>query len=371
MKVCLDTDTFRSAINKILTVVDKRNSRPILTYALIKADGNTLEISATDLEVSAKVCVEANVNEAGTFCVNAKNIFDILRELPDGEVHLEIVEGENTLKLFFKDIHYSLLVYKNEDFPQIVFNNQNNEVKMSSQGLLDVIGKTSYAISTDETRLYLNGIYLQERDSKLRAVATDGHRLSMVDTEVDVKGIDSLTNGIIIPKKGVYELKKLAESNPSAELKISLDDSFLYANSENTYYLSVRLIAREYPKYQAVIPSKTSFLLTADRDLLFNAVRRIKIMSNEKSNGVRIHLKDKEMTITANHPSLGDASEKLAVDYNGKDMEIGFNAKYLIDTLSIFNDGEVLMELNNELSPVIIRSSNSPNHMGIIMPLKL
>lgn len=371
MKVCLDTDTFRSAINKILTVVDKRNSRPILTYALIKAEGSTLQISATDLEVSAKVCVQANVNESGTFCVNAKNIFDILRELPDGEVHLEIVEGENTLKLFFKDIHYSLLVYKNEDFPQLVFHNENNQVQMNSQGLLDVISKTSYAISTDETRLYLNGIYLQERDSKLRAVATDGHRLSMVDTEVDVNGIDSLTNGIIIPKKGVYELKKLAESNPNAEIKISLDDSFLYANSEDTYYLSIRLIAREYPKYQAVIPSKTSYLLTADKDLLFDAIRRIKIMSNEKSNGVRIHLKDKEMTITANHPSLGDASEKLPVDYNGKDMEIGFNAKYLIDTLSIFDNGEVLMELNNELSPVIIRSSNSPSHMGIIMPLKL
>ncbi len=371
MKVCLDTDTFRSAINKILTVVDKRNSRPILTYALIKAEGDTLQISATDLEVSAKVCVQANVNESGTFCVNAKNIFDILRELPDGEVHLEIIEGENTLKLFFKDIHYSLLVYKNEDFPQLVFHNENNQVQMNSQGLLDVISKTSYAISTDETRLYLNGIYLQERDSKLRAVATDGHRLSMVDTEVDVNGIDSLTNGIIIPKKGVYELKKLAEANPGAEIKISLDDSFLYANSENNYYLSVRLIAREYPKYQAVIPSKTSFLLTADKDLLFDAIRRIKIMSNEKSNGVRIHLKDKEMTITANHPSLGDASEKLPVDYNGKDMEIGFNAKYLIDTLSIFDNGEVLMELNNELSPVIIRSSNSPSHMGIIMPLKL
>ena len=371
MKVCLNTDIFRSAINKVLTVVDKRNSRPILTYALIKAEGDRLEISATDLEVSAKISINANVEESGTFCVNAKNIFDILRELPDGDVHLEIMEGENTLKLFFKDIHYTLLVYKNEDFPQIVFNNQNNEIKMNSQGLLDVISKTSHAISTDETRLYLNGIYLQERDSKLRAVATDGHRLSMVDTEVDVNGIDSLTNGIIIPKKGVAELKKLAESNPAAEIKLSLDDSFLYANSEDAYYLSVRLIAREYPKYQAVIPSKTSFLLTADKDLLFDAIRRIKIMSNEKSNGVRVHLKDKEMTITANHPSLGDASEKLPVDYDGKDMEVGFNAKYLIDTLSIFNNGEVLMELNNELSPVIIRSSAAPNHMGIIMPLKL
>lgn len=371
MRVRLDTETFRSSINKVLTVVDKRNSRPILTYALIKAKGNRLEISATDLEVSAKVCVDANVEEEGTFCVNAKNIFDILRELPNGEVQLKISEGENTLKLFLEDINYTLLVYKNDDFPQTVFNSQSNEITISSEGLLDLIGKTNHAISNDETRLYLNGIYLQERESKLRAVATDGHRLSMIDTDVDVNGIDSLTNGIIIPKKGVAELKRLAESNTNAIIKISLDDSFIYANSNDNYFLSVRLIAREYPKYQAVIPSKTSFKLSANKDLFFDAIRRIKIMSNEKSNGVRVHLTSTEMTITANHPSLGEASEKVAVEYDGKDMEIGFNAKYLIEALSIFNSGDVLMEFNNELSPVIIRSSTSPNHMGIIMPLKL
>lgn len=176
---------------------------------------------------------------------------------------------------------------------------------------------------------------------------------------------------LLFPRKGVYELKKIAESYPDKNLKISVDDSFIYINAEDTYWLSIRLIAREYPKYQAVIPSKTSYTMTADRGLFFDAIRRIKIMSNEKSNGVRVKLHDKEMEVTANHPSLGNAREIVPVNYEGKDMEIGFNAKYLIDTLSTFDDGEICLELNNELSPVVIKSANQPNYLGIIMPLKL
>lgn len=370
MLIRANTHELRDALNKILSVVDKKNSRPILTYTLFTAKENYLELSATDLEVSSKVKISTNVDKEGTFCANAKNIFDILKELPDQEIELKLSEDGNSLKLTCQDIHYSLLIYKSDDYPHLVFGNVN-QFELQSEQILEIINKTSYAILNDETRLHLNGIYLQEVDSKLRAVATDGHRLSLLETELTNNENETLINGIIIPRKGVQELKKIAEAYPNKNIGISVDESFMFVTAEEKYFLSIRLIAREYPKYQAVIPSKTSFTMTTDKNSFYDAVRRVKIMSNEKSNGVRVKLHGNEITIMANHPSLGDARETLPVEYDGQEMEIGFNAKYLIDTLSTFNEGDISLELNNELSPVILRSSHLPNYLGIIMPLKL
>ncbi|MEC7277536.1 MAG: DNA polymerase III subunit beta [Bdellovibrionota bacterium] len=371
MHAQVSTESIREAINKVTSVVDRKNTRPILAYTLVEASDGQISFSATDLEVSAKVTIEAITEVPGSFCVNAKNFSDILRELPNSNLELKLDEKENSLKINCGDIHFTLLIYKNEDFPQLVFQNKSNEFSVPSEKLQEIISKTSHAVSTDETRLFLNGIYLQEIDSKLRAVATDGHRLSMIDTEIEDNNIDNLINGIIVPRKGVNELKRVAESYPKSPINISVDDSFMYVNCDEKYFLSIRLISREYPKYQAVIPQKTTYSMTTDKGSLFDALRRIKIMSNEKSHGVRVKFAEREIVLMANHPSLGDAMEKIAVDYNGKEMEIGFNAKYLIDTLATFDDGEIQFEINNEFSAVVIKSPGIPHMLGIIMPLKL
>ncbi|MBL6988985.1 MAG: DNA polymerase III subunit beta [Bacteriovoracaceae bacterium] len=372
MHVCVPTDLLRNAVSRILPIIDKKNRRPILTYILLSAKNNTLQLSATDLEVSIKVSIKANVEKDGELCVNAKNIFDILRELPDRDITLKIKEDENILKLDCADIKYSLLVSKDEGFPQLIFNKTQNQITIGVKDLLEVIDKTSYAISSDDTRPHLCGIFFQTINSRLRAVATDGHRLSIYDVELDLdEDVNILSNGIIIPRKGISELKKISETYNDRNVVISFDESFLYLNIEEEYFLSIRLIAREYPKYQAVVPSKTTFTLTVDRDLFLNAVKRIKIMSNEKSNGLKIVLTKNEMTIMANHPDLGDATEKIPVKFSGDQMEIGFNARYLLDTLIVFDVGDISFELNNELSPVISKSVSIPDYLGIIMPLKL
>lgn len=371
MHAQVSTESIREAINKITSVVDRKNTRPILAYTLVEASNGEISFSATDLEVSAKVKIEAITEIPGSFCVNAKNFSDILRELPNSSLELKIDDNENTLKIDCGDIHFTLLIYKNEDFPQLAFQNKTNEFSIKSEQILEIISKTNHAISTDETRLYLNGIYLQETDSKLRAVATDGHRLSMIDTELENSNIENLINGIIVPRKGVSELKRVAETNPGADINISVDDSFMYVNCEEKYFLSIRLISREYPKYQAVIPQKTTFALIVDKGAVLDALRRIKIMSNEKSNGVRVKLNENEMVLMANHPSLGDARETIPVEYDGREMEIGFNAKYLIETLATFDEGEIRFEINNEFSAVVLKATNLPHLLGIIMPLKL
>ncbi|MBL7665415.1 MAG: DNA polymerase III subunit beta [Bacteriovoracaceae bacterium] len=371
MKIQIQSDKLRDALNKILTVVDRKNSRPILTNCLINVDNNSITLIASDLEVSSRIIIPAITNGKGSFCINSKNFFDIVRELPDSVVDLEIQNSENLLKLNCQSISYSLLITSSEEYPHLLFENHNNEFKVRTKEIIDIINKTSHAISTDETRLYLNGIFLQLVDNKLRSVAIDGHRLALLDTTEFLGDCKALVDGVIIPKKGITELRKIAESYPESDLKISVDESFMYINAQKEYDLSIRLIAREYPKYQSVIPSKTSFSMQVDKGAVLDAVKRIRLLSNEKTNGIKFLLKASELEISANHPSLGKAREVLPVAYAGNQFEIGFNAKYLMDTLSVFSDTEIKFEFNNELSPVAIKSETLPEFLGIIMPLKL
>lgn len=370
MKLTIQSQILRDAINKVLSVVDKKNSRPILTNCLIKSVGQKLELIATDLEVSAKIILNAKIEGEGSFCINSKNIADILRELPNDDVVLN-VENNNLLNITCKNINYSLLITSAEEFPQLSFQNQSSEFRLKTKQVAHIINKTQHAISTDETRLYLNGIYLQMTESKLRAVAIDGHRLALLDTHEFIGENKFLGDGVIVPRKGISELKKIAETYPEDEVSMSLDDSFMFVNARNEYYLSIRLIAREYPKYQTVIPSKTTNRFHIDRNAVLNAVKRIKILSNEKTNGVKFNIQKNELVISTNHPALGQAVETLPIVYDGKATEIGFNAKYLIESLMVLNETDVTFEFNNELSPVVIKADDLPEFLGIIMPLKL
>lgn len=371
MKINIESGSLRDGLNKVLNVIDKKNSRPILTNCLINAFDNKLEIIATDLEVTAKVILNASITEAGTFCLNTKNIFDIVRELPDSTVELSVDKNKNLLELSCKKINYSLLISSSEEYPQTNFENSLEVFKISSENIIKIISKVSHSVSTDETRINLNGIYLQKLDSKLRSVAIDGHRLALLDIHNFESNNQSLIDGIIIPKKGISELKRIADSYPDSSLKISVDESFMYINANDMYYLSIRLIAREYPKYQTVIPSKTTLKMIVDRNILLDAVKRIRILSNEKTNGIKLRLSNMSLSVSANHPSLGHAIETIPANYEGSEMEIGFNAKYMIDVLSTLDFNEITFEFNNELSPVIIRTEEFQDFLGIIMPLKL
>lgn len=371
MLIKISAYELKESLTKVLSVVDKKNTRLILNFIQIQASNNKIEMIATDLEVSAKIITHCHVERPGVFCVNAKNIFDIVKELPEKELTIELSEKTKSLKLTCGAINFTLLVYSSEEFPHLQFEAKANEFKLNASQILDIINKTNHAISNDETRQFLSGIFLQEIDGKLRAVATDGFRLALVETAFTSNRIDALINGIIIPKKGVLELKKISETYPDLSLGISVDESFIYFNANDTYYLAIHLIGKEYLKYQAIIPKKTTNQADIDKNSFLNAVKRIKIMANERSNGVKLIFSNNEMTITASHSSLGDALEKFPINYTGKEFEIGFNAKFLMDILSIFGDEDVRMEFNNELSPAIIKSIKNQNYLCIVMPLKL
>ncbi|HLE11944.1 MAG: DNA polymerase III subunit beta [Bdellovibrionales bacterium RIFOXYD12_FULL_39_22] len=367
----VSTEEFRDALGKILSVIDRKNSRPILTLNLLIAKNRQLELIATDLEVSVKIIISANVENDGVFCVNTKNIFDIIREFPDNSIQLESNIEEKVLKISGNNIQYSLLINSSNDFPVINFENSKNGFTVNTDQLSEIINRTSHAISIDETRPALTGLFIQEIDSKLRAVATDGCRLSLIEAEITETNNDSLINGIIIPRKGVFELKKITDSFRNETINISIDDSFLYTNVLNKYFISIRLIARDFPKYQTLIPSKTAHGLIVDKISLLNAIKRVKIMSNEKINGVILKFWNNEMVISANHPLYGKASEKVSVEYNGEETEIGFNAKYLMETITTYEDGDISVEFNNKLTPFLVRSASLPHFLSIVMPLKI
>jgi DNA polymerase-3 subunit beta len=371
MKITIGSLTLRDGLNKILTVIDKKNSRPILTNCLISFADGVIELLATDLEVAAKINLRGQTDGSGKFCINTKNLFDILRELPESSVKLEIDSEKNILNLSCAKINYSLLITSSEEYPQVNFDNSSKAIKLNSKDLLNIVNKTSHAVSNDETRINLNGIYFQELENKLRAVAIDGHRLALLDIFNFDSENQPLKDGVIIPKKGITELKRLAENYLDSEVSLKIDESFIYASANEEYFQSIRLIAREYPKYQTVIPSKTSYSLSLDRNTFINAVKRIKLLSNEKTNGIKINFGSTELKLSSDHPSLGHAIELLPVEYSGPEMEIGFNARYMIDSLNVLDVNEIIFEFNNELSPVIIRSDEEENFLGIVMPLKI
>lgn len=371
MEVSISSEILKDAILKLTTVVDRKSSRPILTNCLVTLTSKNIILEATDTEVSVKIILNSKNKDTGSFCINIKNFSDILRELPNDELTLKIDNTKNNLKLECGAIDYSLVICSAEEFPNLVFEHSGSEFFLKSNDINKMISKISHAISTDETRLYLNGIYLQHQDSILKAVAIDGHRLALLDVPEFLSKSQFLNSGIIIPRKGVNELKKLAESYPNETIKFSVDESFLFANYSEKYFISVRLISRDYPKYQAVVPSKTQFNFNINKESLFNAVKRIKILANEKNNGIKFSITKGKLIVSTNHPAMGEAKEELITNYDGKDFNIGFNAKYLIDTLSVLDEGDITLEFNNELSPVVLKSPTMKEFLGIIMPLKI
>jgi DNA polymerase-3 subunit beta len=356
---------------KILSVVDKKNTRSILQSCYFELKKNELNLYATDLEISVKVKTETSSSDSGSFCINAKNIYDVVKELPDEVLNLNYEADKKTLCLKCKSSIFNLYTTDNEEFPQLAFKEIKKDFILNSKSILKIINKTFYATSTDETRINLNGIFFQKIDSKLRCVAIDGHRFALIELNQFEFVNSALQDGIIVPRKGIMELKKISESYPNGDINFSVNESFIEASVDGKYELSVRLIAREYPKYQNILPSKTLESITVDKTALYDSIKRVRVLSNEKTYGIKFSLSENKLEIKSSQSALGSAKEEIPVIYKGINIEIGFNAKYIMETLQVFETQEVTFEFNNELSPVLVKSVDFPDFLALIMPLKL
>lgn len=376
MEVKLKKSEIVELLGKTQNIVEKRNTMPILVNVLLEAKDNKLKVYATDLEVSITDEAECKTGSPGKVAVDAKQLFQIVKELNE-EGLIQLKSKDNNWLIVQQGKAVFNLVGKNPDeYPIFPSHSSDQFVRIKASTLKEMIEKTIYSVSTDETRYHLNGVFFEQikNGSKIqyRMVATDGHRLSLVDRETgygedptDVK----FDKGVIIPRKGLAEISKILESNMD-DVEFTVEGPQLILKYRNTV-LMIRLIEGKYPNFLQLIPKSLSRNVLASRHELIQSLKRVSLLSNKKSKGVTLTFTNGVMSITSNNPELGDAKEEIQVNYDGEEIKIGFNARYLLDILNSFNEDEVEIELNDQLSPGLFRPKQDNKYTCIVMPMRI
>lgn len=370
MKIQIEKNEILSMLSKTQNIVEKRNTMPILVNVLLEAKDNKLTIFATDLEVSLTDFVSCEVIEEGKVAVSAKNLFDIIKELPENFVQLN-KKDNNWLEVKQNKSVFNIVGISSDEYPVFPTYRTNEFTKIQSSVLRDMIEKTIYSVSNDETRYHMNGVYFESVKStdsnQLRMVSTDGHRLAMIDKFIDAAIISSSDSGVIIPRKGLNEVRKILSDNGTVEMAV--EGSQLIVKNENTI-LMIRLIEGKYPNYQALIPKKLNHQVKVSKDVLLSSLKRVSLLSNQKSKGITLNIQNQLMEITSNNPELGDAKEEIEVDHTGADLKIGFNAKYLMEVLNNIDTDFVEIELNDLVSPALLKPSEDKSYRCVVMPMR-
>ena len=375
MKLSIPKNELQRGLARIQSIVEKRNTMPILANvhleALKHADGGQLEIAATDLEVGVRSSQPADVKKPGSVTASAKKLYEIIRELPEEPVDIE-VSSDAYLSIKCARAHFTLAGNSAEEYPTLPTAAPGSMVRVQAVVLSQMIERTMYAASTDETRYNLNGVFIErlKETGKLRMVATDGHRLAYVDRAFaeDLAGLD---DGVIIPRKGLVELKRLVDEEDADEIEIGFEGNNGLVRKEGVT-LVMRLIEGEFPNYRQVIPREIKYRLLISTDVLIHALRRVALLSSERSRAIKFELTSGLLRLSSNNPDLGKAHEEIDVDYAGDDLSIAFNARYLMDSLSVIRSKEVQLSFQDQLSPTqIVPADDQEDSLAIIMPMRI
>ncbi|UCE65986.1 MAG: DNA polymerase III subunit beta [Candidatus Zixiibacteriota bacterium] len=369
MKFKTDRATLHNASSKILSIVPPKTTLPILSNLLFELEEGKLSLKATDLDVSMTSTVDVDAQKSGSIAVPAKVFFEIVRELPDFD--LEISTYENRMEVKCGSGIYKVSGFPAEDFPKLPDVHVARQVKLDGKVLVGMIRKALFAVSRDETRPALNGVYWHTKNDNLNMVSTDGHRLAKVSRK-DLK-IGGYSKDIIVPPKVLDNLVRLLGDEPG-EVGVIINESSIVFMLENVI-LTSRLLEGPYPNYDQVIPKDNNKIMTVDREILNAAVRRVAILSNTLTHQVKFSLKMDELELSATNFDLGgEARENLKVEYKNEEMEIGYNSNYIIDILKHVEGDEVSFELNTPTTAAIIKSFTSTKdeeYFFLVMPLRL
>ncbi|MGY8985549.1 MAG: DNA polymerase III subunit beta [Sphingomonadales bacterium] len=370
MKFTIERGTFLKSLGHVQSVVERRNTIPILSNVQIEAAGGSLSLTATDLDLSIVDTVETEIGEPGATTVPAQTIFDIVRKLPDG-AQIELSLGDNQkLSLSAGRSRFTLSCLPKDDFPVMSGGELPHRFKVNSEDIKKLIDKTRFAISTEETRYYLNGIYIHVTDgdkSALRAVATDGHRLAQVEIATPEGAVGM--PGVIIPRKTVGELRKILEEF-SGDLSISLSDTKIRFEFDGTI-LTSKLIDGTFPDYTRVIPEGNDKVLELNCHMFAEAVDRVSTISTDRTRSVKIALEKDKIILSVTSPENGTATEEVAATYSAENMEVGFNAKYLLDILNQIGGDVVKAEMADPASPTILRDGDDEDALYVLMPMRV
>lgn len=372
MHFTVEKEVFLKALGRVQGIVEKRNTIPILSNVLIEGSDGEIHLTATDLEVGMKASYPATIKTPGKITVSAKKIHEIIKELPEKEI--SFISKENCwIEIRCGKSVFNIVGLSADEFPYFPKPEEEQFITLQSSVIREMIEKTFFSISTDETKYNLNGIYFkttEENDQRiLKMVATDGHRLAMIQREIKNNQIDHLQKGVIFPRKGIYELKKIADESDT-EIQLGFMDNNAVIKKDKTVVV-MRLVDGEFPDYNRVIPKNNDLTVRIVQDLFLHALRRMSILSSEKSRGVKIMLKNGLMEVSSSNPELGDAREDMEVDYEGPEVTIGFNARYLIDILQAQGGEQVLLQIKDNLSPGLLRTVGDDNYLAVVMPMRL
>jgi DNA polymerase-3 subunit beta len=374
MKFSIEKSEFLKGLGRIQAIVEKRTSMPILANVLLEAtekgEEGEIQLAATDLEVGIRGTHQASVEETGGLTVLAKKLFEIIRELPDEMVHLSTTQN-SYLGIECGRSKFTLAGTPTEEYPTLPNFDAKKTVPIQTGVLGSMIERTLYAASMDETRYNLNGVYLEvlKETGRIRMVATDGHRLSLIE-RTPGEDLSSLGDGVIIPRKGLSELKRLVDEDGSDEIELAFEANHGLAR-RGRVTLSIRLIEGEFPNYDQVIPTELNRRIKLPCDTLIQALRRVALLSSERSRAVKLEISDGKLAISSNNPDLGDAHEEIDIDFSGETLSIGFNARYLLDALGSMRAKEVFLGLQDELSPAKILPTDDEDSFAVVMPMRI
>jgi DNA polymerase-3 subunit beta len=373
MELKLKKDELLKGLAQTVSIAEKRSSMPILSNVLLEVQDDRLAITATDLEVTMRGTYEAEVVSKSRLTVPARKFYEIVRVLGDEE--LSLTETDNfSIVLKGSRSTYQLHGLAPEDFPPMPAYDEVSFLEIDSQVILDMIEKTISSIAVEETRYNLAGVFFEkaksEMDSRsvLRMVSTDGHRLSLVEKQVDNLTMLHLEKGVIISKKGMSEMRKLAEAGGSLQIGFTGNSAVVKGDKA---VLVMRLLEGRFPDYNLVIPKKNDKIMTLNRKEFLEMLRRVSVISSDDFKGVKFSITPKELTLSAVNPELGEARESLPVEYDGPEIEIGFNPRYFIDALTALKSEAVKLAFLDGGNPSLVTADDDKGFVGVIMPMKI
>ncbi|MEM7472416.1 MAG: DNA polymerase III subunit beta [Pseudomonadota bacterium] len=372
MKISVERSVLLKAVGQAQSVVERRNTIPILANVLIEAEGDTVSFRATDLDIEVVDKAPAQVERAGATTVSATTLHEIVRKLPDGAlVSLSDDGASGRLTVEAGRSNFSLATLPKEDFPVMASSEYESNFSANAPVLRRLFDKSKFAISTEETRYYLNGVYMHVADSEggkaLRCVATDGHRLARIDADLPPEAANM--PGVIVPRKTVAELRKLLDDD-EMQIAVSVSETKVrFATPDIT--LTSKVIDGTFPDYTRVIPQGNTRKLEVDASEFAQAVDRVSTVSSERSRAVKLALEEDRLTLSVNAPDSGAAEEELAVAYGDERLEIGFNAKYLLEIAGQVDRENAVFMFNSAGDPTLMREGNDQSAVYVVMPMRV
>jgi len=371
MEINIKRSVFFKIVSKVQSIIEKKSNMPILSTILLTAIGEELQISATDLELGFREIIPADVVNEGSIPVSGRKLFEILKESSREDIHLK--EKENNRILISDEVaRFELACLTAEEYPVLFEPEGTIMVEIDGDMLSKMVNKTIYSVTVEEAGFKLSGVFTEkvvhEDKSFLRMVSTDGHRLSLIDQYISNVESLELGNGVMIPKKGMAELNKLAMEG--GVIKVGFKQKSCVAYRENAM-LVIRLLDAKFPDYNTVIPQEIKYSIAVNRNSLLEAMRKMLILSNERYRAVKIALENNTMELLSTNPDLGEAQENMEVEYLGERLEAGFNPRYFIDVLQSMKSDVIKLGFIDSSKPCILEGESDKGFLGLIMPMRL